>query len=216
GSEKYGVAESEPIPIVVRPTRVVTASDAEGLVQGPGGSPLEKWKEGIAFNYEGPGVLSDQGAGLETIYGDLRIVSFLLAFPLLFFATAISRNILVTRSADPARVRARGALRRLNARLQEASRRSGSGGGEFSQSVMDALKEYLGDKLDRSGAALTADEVGRLLLKRDIDGETVSVIREVLGECEMWAYSGGADDAGRRKHLSDRVSEAARLLDRKI
>ena len=61
---RYESVSTAAIPIVVHSTKVVTAVDAEGVSSGPMGSPLEGWKEGIAYNYEGPSVLAAQQFGL--------------------------------------------------------------------------------------------------------------------------------------------------------
>ncbi|MBU8922329.1 MAG: BatD family protein [Bacteroidales bacterium] len=216
GKEEYRIASSDPIPLVVRETRVVTASDAEGLVHGPGGSPLEKWKEGIAYNYEGGSVLSDQEAGLDSLYERPALLALVLVFPLLFGVTLVSKAMIEKRSADPAGVRARGALRRLNSGLGSLTKAGSAGGGEFSDMVMELLKKYLGDKLDRSGAALTAEETERIMEGKGLDPETISSVREVFDECERWAYSGLADSEERRQDLAGRIRDAARKLDRRL
>ena len=82
--------------------------------------------------------------------------------------------------------------------------------------VMELLKEYLGDKLNRSGAALTAEETEQILKGKGVAPETISSIREVFDECERWAYSGLADSEERRQDLAGRIRNAAGMLDRRL
>ena len=81
---------------------------------------------------------------------------------------------------------------------------------------MELLKEYLGDKLDRSGAALTAGETERIMKGKGVDPETISSIGEVFDECERWAYSGLIDSKERRQDLAGRIRDAAKRLDRSL
>lgn len=214
--EEYVVARSDAIPLTVRPTRVVTAGDAEGIEQGPAGSPLEKWKEGIAYNYEGEGVLERQDLSLATLVSDVGMLLLWVVPVLLFAVLSGVRAIVVRRSSDPDAVRARGALRRLSNALKEAGSNGSISADQFNSTVMEALKEYLGDKLGRSGAALTAGETVRLLSGRGIDDDITDGIRGVFEECEMGAYAGGMESLESRQGLIARIRKAAARLDRKL
>jgi hypothetical protein len=211
--EKYVTAKSEPIPIQVRETRIVTAGDAEGMDNGDRGEPLEKWKAGIAYNYEGPEVIEQQDFGLGSILSDMK-VRLMLVFPplawlVIFGIAAAARK----RSSDPAAARSRSAYRRLRGRLAGLS--PDDGDEAFCSGVMDSFKMYLGDKLRLPGRSLTTAEIERLLSEKGVDGESVQEVRDLLSSCEFGAYSGGSSVEGREK-LVERAAETARRLDRML
>ena len=205
--EEYVTARSEPIPLEVRPTRVVTAGDAEGIDRGVAGAPLERWKAGIAFNYEGSGVIEDQGF---SIGGPGSIL--LLALPPGFFL-ALLGVVAATRRrrSDPGAARARSAIRRLRGRLAVIPV-EGNADERFCSEVMEALRDYLGDRTGSPGAALTRDEIGRMLADRGVGEDLAGETLDLLGSCELGAYAGGAAGGG-REDLLTRARETAGRLD---
>lgn len=214
--ERYMTAESDPIPLVVRTTRIVTASDAEGIERSVTGSPLEKWKEGIAYNYEGPEVIVSRKAGIQSIPTDTRLLLFLILPPAIFVLVAIIRRSVIGRSSDLEARKAKGALKRLNGMLDLIRPGEDLSSGQFNGKVMDALKEYLGDKLHRSGAALTAGEVDKLLRERGVEAEVRNSVKKVLEICEQGAYAGSMADGMTREEIVRQVRESARKLGRII
>ncbi len=212
--EKYLIAASDPIPLVVRETRVVTASDAEGIEAGVSGSPLEQWKEGIAYNYEGPDLILSEEAGIETVTGDARMITIILIPPVFFIAVWLTRSMLRRRASDPKGLKAKGALKMFNRSLSQIRREKELSVESFNARVMESYKAFLGDKLRISGAALTAGEVDRILGKRGIDPDIRRSVREAMEKCEHGAYGGGGSDAISGQELAGMVARSAAELDR--
>ncbi len=211
--EKYMIAESDPIPLDVKETRVVTASDAEGAESGFSGSPLEQWKEGIAYNYEGSGLAISEEAGIESISGDSKMVMIVLFPPAGFLLALLGRFLARRRASDPRRIRSKGALKRLHRSLAGIAREKDLSGGIFNAKIMDSFKSYLGDKLHVSGAALTADEAGRILNENGVDIEVIGLVTKSMEACERGAYAGGSETTG-REELLDMIKRSAAGLDR--
>lgn len=212
--EKYATARSEPITIEVRPTRIVTAGDAEGLEPVAAGAPLEPWKAGIAYNYEGPAVIEPQDFGLGSLLSDAWALLLLIVPPAGFLAVLAGAVAARRRSADPEARRARGALRRLRGRLA-VLRGSGESDERFCASVLEAFSRYLGDRLSLEGAALTPGEIERLIASRGAGPGLVDEVRGLLRSCEFGAYAGGAamEDRGR---LLERALETAGRLEKAL
>ncbi|MBN1884159.1 MAG: BatD family protein [Candidatus Krumholzibacteriota bacterium] len=211
---RYETAASEPIPLVVRPTRVVTASDAEGVAGSPAAAPIERWKEGIAYNYEGPGVTEAQPLGPGALLAHPARLALLVAPPavyaLLLGGLLVSRR----RRSDPAGRRARSAFRRLRRRLDAIA--ADAEANERCERALEALREYIGDKLRRPGATLTAADIERLLAGRGVSAETIRVVVGVIGTCEMGSYAGGLSAGEDGGELAGRVAEAAGLVEKEL
>lgn len=212
--ERYQETSSEPIPITVNPTRVVTALDAEGIERAQAGTPIETWKEGIAYNYEGPDLLAMQPIGLGTIVLDRSRLAVIAIPPVLYvillFGVLIGRRL----GADPDARRARGALRRLKTRLDAIARDTGISRAELCRRVMEALREYLGDKLKRTGSTMTAIDIERFLGNRGVPEDVIIAVRDVIATCEASAYAGDISRAATADDLIARVAGVARKLDK--
>ncbi|MCU0638547.1 MAG: BatD family protein [Candidatus Krumholzibacteria bacterium] len=213
---KYVIASSEPIPLTVHATRVVTAVDAEGITPASTGSPLEKWKEGIAYNYEGPHLLVSRETGMDAAASGRGGLILLVLPPLVFAGAAAARTAARRRSSDPAGARARGALKRLEKSVHALSGKKGLSEKEFSQEALELLKGYMGDRLGRSGASLTAAEAGVMLKNAGVEPDLAGLVREVFETCEMWAYAGHTGAGDSREKLLSGIREAARKLDKRI
>jgi hypothetical protein len=210
---RYETISTAPIPIVVHSTKVVTAVDAEGSSSGPLGNPLEGWKEGIAYNYEGADVLKPQQFGLVSALSSppwLAALFLPLAAYVTLLATTIARR---RREADVEGRAARSAFRRLKRRL-EGIGKQGVSGAALCEQVHGAMREYLGDKLSTAGSTLTAGDVVRILGEKGASPEAIAALREVMASCEAGAYAGDHSPAADREAFIRRALEAARTLEK--
>lgn len=211
---EYQVAAGNPIPIQVKPTRIVTGADVEGrLVNKPIKNELEAWSEGIAYNYEGPELLENQSLRLS----DLVRSPFWLAGMTLPFAVYVLLFVLVSvrrrRLSDPDGARSRKALtvfvRRVKGMSSETTERGWT-------DLLDALRHYLGDKLRMDGAALTFADVEGILNERGIDAETARRLEAVFAVCEQGRYGGGLASTEPLAQVAQDALDVIRNLDRKI
>jgi hypothetical protein len=214
-TSRYETTSSAPIPITVRPTRVVTAVDAEGGAAGPMGSPLESWKQGIAFNYEGPAMLEPRQFGLGSalrspLWLAVLIVPLAAYIGLVSAMTARSR-----REANVESRKARGAFGRLR-RALDAMRKGGASGAALSEAVLAAMRDYLGDKLAMPGVTLTAVDVERLLAGKGAPAETVARMTDFMSLCEAGAYAGDGSAAADPEGFLERAREAAESLEKSL
>ena len=214
-SGTYKTASTAPIPVTVRATRVVTAVDAEGIAAGPLGSPLESWKEGIAYNYEGAAVLESRTFGLISALGSPLWLAALFGPPAAFFALFGAVTARRRREENIEGVRARGALRRLRARL-DAIRKGDAAGARLCELVLGAMREYLGDRLAVPGATLTAGDVARMLAARNVSGAAVDALRGIMNSCEAGAYAGDHSPAADRDAFVAKAREAAERLEKEL
>ena len=192
----YRVARSEPIPLTVNKTRIITALDAEGADPlGSAGSEIETWTKGIAFNYEDMGLLINQRlTPLSWFRTPLWFCLFAgppLCYILLLSGIALFRR----RNADPMKARARKAFGRLERSLKQAL--SSPKGAPVCDMVQDAFRHYLGDKLRMPRGALTFNDVKEELKEKGLDQETLNRLKVLFERCEAGRYAGitGSSDA---------------------
>ena len=212
---RYEVASTKPIPITVHPTRIVTARDAEGGRPVNYSNPIEKWKVGIAYNYEGPELLMNEGLGFASIVREPLWLAALAAPPALFFVVLLSLTMLRRRKEDVEGRKARGALKRL---LKGLDRLKGSdiSDKELGMRIMQLLREYVGDKLGRQGTTLTRAEIASELEKRRVSEGVRSDFIALVERFEAAAYAGAVSIEEGKAELLERAKRLARALDREM
>ena len=189
--KEYRTAKSLPIPLKVKPTRIVTAEDVEGIAAAaPVKNELEVWGQGIAYNYEGPDVLERVGLGWRSaLRSPVWLSALILPFLSYVFLSAFV-HIKRRKANAPDTYRSRRAIflfRQRVRRLRDADR----DGSEIWALLLDAVRRYLGDKLAINGASATFSDVEGRLKERGIDSETIRRIEEIFSLCEAARYSGG-------------------------
>jgi len=180
----YKVARSQPIPLEVTETRVVTAQDAEGT--GPvtqATAEVEAWTSGIAYNYEDEDALQTQRfePGRWFRSGGFW---FLVLMPAAAYA-GLLQFVRKTRAmqADPGGVREAQAAKTFQTRIATAT---------TSDEVLDALRGYLGDRLRLSSGALTSKDLSEPLRKAGIAEGITAEAETLFRRCEASRYSGAS------------------------
>lgn len=204
---EYATVKTDPIPLEIRGARVLTAADAEGVGVGAAPGEVDDRVEGIAHQYEGADALVDQPAGLrERLRSPLWLTAF-AAPPLLFFALlgwTRARGV----GGDDAARRRRRALRELE---NELGRLRGSD--EIHSRLLDALRRYLGAKLDRPAGSLTYADVEPELLRRGVDQDALRGLKHVFQQAEAGRYGGGALSAASEAELLEQARSSVRALE---
>ncbi|MCK4350200.1 MAG: BatD family protein, partial [Candidatus Krumholzibacteria bacterium] len=206
---RYRTARSKPIPIKVNPTRVVTASDAEGIEAAPLGTSIEQWREGISYNFEGSSVLEPQEYGILSVVTKPGWLAVILIPPVLYGILFSGVLFMRRRKSDPAAKRARGAFKRLHRRLGAAAARA-----DFQEPALEALRDYLGDKMDRTGATITALDIERVFGERSVPDELTGTLLKIIHALEAGAYAGAAFGPTDPQSLTKRIVDTAKKIDR--
>ncbi|MBN1627619.1 MAG: protein BatD [Deltaproteobacteria bacterium] len=188
----YRIAKTEPIPLVVRETRVITAMDAEGnddYVKA--GSEIESLDQGIAFNYEDTSVIEDTAAGEVYTFRSPLIKGLVLSPPFIYLLLLSGVYFYRNRNSDSGKVRSRKAYSRLSSSMK-AVRHSASMRDSCAM-VLDAMRNYLGDKLNMPGKALTFNDVKGRLSDGGLDQKTISDLDILFRQCEEGRYAGAME-----------------------
>ncbi|MBW2142804.1 MAG: protein BatD [Deltaproteobacteria bacterium] len=207
-TKTYRMARTEPIPLIVKKTRLVTALDAEGIAeQVPLGSEIETWSKGIAFNYEDMSVIENQRSGPLSWFRSPLWMCLILCPPACYFFLFTGAGILRRRNKDPMKARARKAFGTLAKSLRAA--RGSSSVDNTCNMVQDAFRQYLGDKLCMPKGALTFNDVKDTLAARDVDPDTLDQLKVLFETCEASSYAGntGISDAASLAEQGVRLSK---------
>jgi hypothetical protein len=210
----YQVARTEPIPLRVRETRVVTALDAEGIEQQiPAGIEIETWSRGIAFNYEDMDVIENQHLRPLSWFKTPPWMGVVLTPPALFLLLLAGVNIIQRRNADPQKAIARKAYGNLKKSLNNAG--SASSSEKSYDLILDAFRNYLGDKLRMPRGALTFYDVNERLAGNGVDQSTLKELKELFETCEAGRYAGTAGIMNTAS-ITEKATKAAKSLEAKL
>jgi hypothetical protein len=182
----YTVARTQPIPLEVAPTRVLTNADVQGMAGSPVSRRIEAEKEGFAANYDGPDMLVNQS------FSPLAMVStppfaLLWSVPLLAFAASVVYKLSTRTSPGSVAAKRRRqacsvAVRRLKAVTSGDTK-------EAHEALIAAMKGYIGDRFDRTAGSLTADECRDIVAQATGDGQTADRFRSRVSEGEAARYA---------------------------
>ncbi len=184
---QYVTARTEPIPLTVHGSRIVTAADAEGVGrEAVEQSRLESTQGGVAQNYEAPDALESRAAGLAATLRSPPWLAILFGPPLAFLALW-AWTLRRRRDADPKRKAVSKAFKRLERSLQALHQDS-----RFADELLGGLREYLGARLDLPAGAMTFSDVKGPLADRGVEAAQLDELRGIFETCEASRYAGGS------------------------
>ncbi|MCK5804144.1 MAG: BatD family protein [Lentisphaeria bacterium] len=185
---EYRVSRSKPIRIDVKATKIVTALDAEGTgAVSHTGRRLRAFTQGISHNYDDLSVLDNQQTGLGTWFGSSAWLC-LLFLPVAAYASLLGGCTFVRiRNGDPRASRARKAhaLARKSLRAIHPDQDSAHA------DILNALRQFLGARLDLASGALTFADARTHLEGRGVPHEALQVLETLFSSCEAGRYGGG-------------------------
>ncbi len=190
-TDAYETATTEPIPVTVEGTNIITARDAEG--SSAGGvvqNELESLEGGIAHNYEDLDALENQVHGLAAWLRSPVWTAFIVAPPLAYFGF-LALVLIQGRQTDPAVRKARRAHHVFSAALDDLSDMD-AGADEQDAALLLALRQYLGDRLGLPAGSLTFSTVRENLAEREIDDEIIDALDGLFTRCEAGRYAPGS------------------------
>jgi hypothetical protein len=183
---EYVIAKTEPIKLEVEPTKILTNADVEGRDFVPVNKEVEAIKKGLSANYEGPDVLrnmsfSPLGAAFRSHY------LFLWAVPLLgLISSSLIKLFMQTSPEKAALKRKRSAPGKALRQLKKITSAVPQQRQELLASIM---KQYIGDRFDRTAGSLTADDCHKAIVTVTQDRQTAGKYRDIITECEAARYA---------------------------
>lgn len=207
---RYVVAKSDPINLEVAPTTILTNADLEGRDITPAAREVEAIKKGLSANYESTAILRN------TTFSPLAaaltpLCAVLWSVPLLGLTASGAFKLLTSSSPERAaqkrrRQAAARALRDIKKIASESPERR-------HESLVSAMKQYVGDRFDRLPGSLTADDCRDLILAATGDAQAAEAYRDIVTACETSRYASARAPYDPRQ--SARVIDLLRKIDKK-
>jgi hypothetical protein len=183
---KYARAETEPIKLDVAPTKILTNADLEGADFVPVNREVEAIKKGLSANYEDLEVLKDMSFSPLAALASPGY-AILCGAPLLAFASSIFIRLFAHTSPEKAAAKrrrqacskARGQLKRISSANPERQ----------SELLVGAMKQYIGDRFDKTAGSLTGDDCYDTIIASTDDATAADKYRETITDFEAARYA---------------------------
>ncbi len=187
----YVTAKTKPIKLVVSPTKLLTVSDLIGTDFSPMNKEVEAVKQGLSANYQDMDALQSHDFSLvAAIVSPAYLVIW--AGPLGIFL--FSAFIKLTSNASPEKQlqkRKRGASGKAISQLKRISSFNSS---EHIEQFAAILKQYIGERFDRTAGSLTSNDCYEVIVLASGDTEVAQQFKNIVADCEASRYaSGGAN-----------------------
>ncbi len=182
----YEIARTEPIPLDVLPTKILTNVDLEGLDFSPVNKEVEAIKKGLSANYEGPGTLINQ---TFSPLGASVMMPYLLiwAAPLgLLIVSSLAKSLTCTTPEKTAAKRRRTAAAKTIIQLKEMASSDSARGHER---LALAMKQYIGSRFDKVAGSLTSNDCLEILLAKTNDRQIAEKYKDTVASCEAARYA---------------------------
>jgi len=184
-AERFVIARSAPIPLVVTPAAEIAAPE---VPRGPAGSGT-----GSANTLEALDGLRDIETREALLLAETSplasgvVTGFLTVPPAIFFATWAGRALLWRYAADPARRRRQRALSTARRRIAQGRRRPPR---EWAAEIAAALTGYLADRQNEPAARFGGRAGVDFLRARGVRPELVAEWSRIVERCEEISFAG--------------------------
>jgi hypothetical protein len=212
-TRRYEYARSEPIPIQVKSTRIVTALDAEGSEPGVAKQDLESLERGIAHNYVGEELLVNQEYKVKSWIDSLPGLLFLVFPPAVFLMVLIPVTIGRKRRQDSSIVISRRALQEFTREVKKLQKDMVSGDTvRIAGSLNESIRSYLGNRLTLPPGAIIFDEIKEHLQNKGVDKTLLDELKDILGWCEAHHYAGVAETESGKEDAQAKINSSLSVV----
>ena len=109
--------------------------------------------------------------------------------------------------------RSQKAYKAASQRLKSLTNSKYTNSKEFASELSEILREYIGDKLNMEGKAITATEVEHKLKESDYLYDHVDITRKFLEKCEALQYA--PESSGNNRALLNESQDLIKILEKK-
>lgn len=207
---KFVVTRTEPIPLEVAPTKILTTADIEGMDFKPVSREVEAIKKGISANYEGLDCVKNVGFSLSAAALNPAYLAT-WAIPLLaLLGSVILKTFVQTTPEQEARKRRKQSAKKAFGLINKISSVQQEKQHEL---LAEAMRQYIGDRFDKVAGSLTADDCQQAIITCTGDLESAGRYRDIISDFEAARYAPVQTQIDRKK--IDEVAKLIRTIDKK-
>jgi len=201
---EYVVAQSEPIKLEVSPAKKLTAADLVGPDTAPVSREVEAIKKGLSANYETFDILTNKsfspvGAVIALPYAPIWVL------PLLALITSSLVKLLT--HTTPEKIAARRRRRACAVVVAQLKNIAHNTSKQTHELLAAAMKQYIGDRFDRTAGSLTAQDCYEVIVAATKDAKAADEYRDVIDRCESARYAAVRTDID-----SNKINEVIKLI----
>jgi hypothetical protein len=208
---KYSVIKTEPIKLQVAPTQVLTGADLEGVDFTVANREVEAIKKGLSANYETPDALINQS------FSPLAAVvspGYMMIWGLPFLALVTSSIFKVVTATSPQKVTRKIKRRAYGKAVNNIKRISSADSAQSYELLSSALKQYIGERFEKTAGSLTADDCRNIILNTASDNQLADGYAQILSDCDHARYASYESEV--TAETIDRALNILKALQRKI
>ena len=191
---RYVTAKTEPIKLEVAPTKILTNADMEGSDFAPINREIEAIRKGLSANYEALETLDDMSFSPLAALASPGY-AILWAVPLLGLVSSFLVKLFSHTSPEKAAARRRrqacgkalGQLKKLastDTKQQNDSPRCVAAG-----QLVSIMKNYIGEKFDKTAGSLTPDECYDAIIAATQDSQSAERYKTIIAGFEAGRYA---------------------------
>ncbi len=182
---KFVTAQSNPIKLEVSPTKVLTGSDMAGAGPGVVNKEVEAISKGLSANYENPDILISQQISLLSV---LVSPGYAILWAGPFTVFLISSIIKILTQTSPEKIAARRRRTACSRASGQIKKVLSAGQQNPSDLLASAMKQYIGERFDRTAGSLTADDCRWIILGATSDSTIANAFSDLIAACEASRY----------------------------
>jgi hypothetical protein len=207
---RYTTAKTKAIKLVVDPTRILTTADLEGRFFTVANKEIEAIKQGLSANYENLDALTNQSfSSISAAFSPAYAVLWMGPFGILVISS-LARFFTHTSAEKTAARRRRSALGKTIKQLKKINSAEAK---ERPELLACLMKQYLGDRFDRTAASLTSQDCHQIIMDAIDDQSIAEEYRNIIADCEASRFA--SVEAGVDTQKIKQVIELMRSIEKK-
>ncbi len=206
---RYTVVKTKPIQLEIAPTKVLTTADLEGTDLTPVNKEVEAIKKGLSANYEGFDVLQNQNFALLAAFTS---PSYMALWGLPLAGLVLSSLLKFFTHTSPEKTAAKRRRQACGKAVRQLKKIT-STGQERHELLASIMKQYIGERFDKTAGSLTADDCCEAIASYTPDMQTANQYRDIIAQCEAARYSSTEADIDLTQ--IKRVIELVRNIEKK-
>ncbi len=183
---EYAVAKTQPIALDVAETKTLTAQDIEGRLNTPVNRRIQAIQQGLSTNTQDLDALVNQrftllGSALSPVLAPLWLL------PLIALVVSITTKMIT--HTNPAKIAHKRHQNAASKTIKLLRAWQTIAEDHQNEHVALALKQFMGERFDRTGAALTPEDCFQILKDHEQDTTLANEYKTALTQCEASQYA---------------------------